>query len=583
MLDSARLEGPMDSKQIRIVLITILVVPVLWFLSPFLSFLHSPNLPVSYAPLAFDASEAYRLTREFVTQVPTRVFGSLESRQSTGYIRDHLEKLGYSVSYTHFEGRIARRKQVGRNILAYKQGQSSEILVLIAHLDTARTTVQGAMDNGSGVGVLLELARVFAATPSRRSLLMVFSDGAEWGNLGASDLAASYPDRSKIAAVLSLDHVNIGNMEALCLEETGQLKGFSPPWLRQLVRKAIESRYIPVRRHSGFLEYVDRAMLISWTDQGPFLREGLPAINLGSESKDPLRQRTIYHSAQDTIANLNPDSIGAYGRAAESIVRSLDELASIPRQAPDEFLFGGYIRSGIVLTIQIFSFLPLVIALIFYRSKNAGKLTKTGIGRECLAFLATLLPFWVTYFFIELARALRLLPIYTLYPATLKDPVLENPAWGVLAGIFGAALFVAAVCYVIVKFSFRSLPKPDFHVSKLVLLALLLIGIVLSFFYNPYWASLFFTLPAWIWALAGRGQALSTRILNRVLILAAGIVYCAVLWIYASRLGMSWNFVWYQVLALSNGLFTKTGYFLATAIIAIGIRFLAIQSHNGKA
>jgi hypothetical protein len=288
----------------------------------------------------------------------------------------------------------------------------------------------------------------------------------------------------------------------------------------------------------------------------------------------------IYHSAQDTIENMEPESFGWFGRAAERIVRSADELATIPKGAPDGFLCLGYARSGIVLALQIISFFPLVIALVFCWSKNAGKLTKTGIGREFLAFLATLLPFWVTYFFIELARALRLLPIYALYPATLKDPVLENPAWGVLSGIFGAALFVAAVCYVIAKFSFRGLPKPDFHVSKLVLLAFLLIGIALSFFYNPYWASLFFTLPAWIWALAGRGQTLSTRILTRVLILAAGITYYAVLWIYASRLGMSWNFVWYQVLALSNGLFTKPGYFLATAIIAIGIRSLTIQSHE---
>ena len=175
------------------------------------------------------------------------------------------------------------------------------------------------------------------------------------------------------------------------------------------------------------------------------------------------------------------------------------------------------------------------------------------------------------------ARALRLLPTYTLYPATLKDPVLEGPAWGVLAGIFGAALFVAVVCYILAIFTFRSLPRPDFHVSKLTLLAFLLIGIVFSFIYNPYWASLFFVLPAWIWTLAGHGKTLSRRVLNRALILAAGMIYCAVLWMSISRLGMGWNFVWYQVLALSNGLFTKTAYFLATAVIAIGIRFLAIQ------
>jgi hypothetical protein len=570
----------MGSNQTRSILISILVVPLLWFIFAVISLFQSSVFPVSTARPAFDASEAYQRTQEFVTRFPNRVFGSLESRQSTGYLQEYLAKLGYSVSYAHFDGRIARRKQVGRNVLAFKPGKASEIIAVIAHLDTARTTIQGAMDNGAGVGVLLELARAFAASPTNRSLLLVFSDGGEWGSLGAGDLATNYPDRSKITAVLSLDHVSIGKIKELCLEETGQLKGFSPPWLREIARNAIKSGYLPARAASGVSEYLKRAILISWADQGPFLREGIPAINLGSESEDPLRQKTIYHSAHDTIENLKPDSIGAYGRVAELIVRSLDEMASIPKGAPDKFLLLGYIRSGFILALQIFSFLPLVVAFVFCWHSGEGKLTKAGIGREFLAFMGTALPFWIIFFLIELAQALRLIPLYALYPPPLKDPVLENPAWGVLAGIFGIALFVAAVCYVIAKFSFGNLPKPDFHVSKLVLLALLLIGVALSFFYNSYWASLFFVLPAWIWSLARRGPTSGARLLNRALILASGIVYYYVLWIYASRLNMSWNFVWYQVLAFSNGLFTTQAYFLATAVAAIGVRFLAIQSHE---
>ncbi len=572
----------MDSKQTKIVLLTILVALVFWLISASIAFFNGTTVTVSQAPLAFDASNAFKLTEEFVTQFPTRVLGSLESRQSTGYIYDHLEKLGYPVSFMHFEGRIARHTEVGRNVLALKQGQSPEIIAVVAHLDTARTTVQGAMDNGSGIGVLLELARLFAAAPTRRSLLLVFSDGAEWGNLGASDLTVNYPDRKKIAAVLSLDHVNIGKMGTLCLEETGQLKGYAPPWLRQLLRNVAGSLYLPIRGHSGFSEYLDRAVLISWADQGPFLRAGIPAINLGSESIDRIRQKAIYHSAQDTITNLNPESIGAYGRAAERAVRSLDELAVIPKEATDGFFCWGFIRSGIVLVLQIVSFLPLVIASIFCWKNHGGKITKAGMGREFLAFMGTVLPFWIIYFLIELVRTIRFLPVYTLYPATLKDPVLESPAWGVIASIFGTALFAGVICFIIAIFSFRSLPKPDFHVSKLTLLTLLLLGTVFSFLYNPYWASLFFALPAWVWALTGYRQASGRRMLNRILIVAAGIVYYAVLLIYASRLGMGWNFVWYQILALSNGLFAEPAYFLATAIIAIGIRFVAIQSHESR-
>jgi hypothetical protein len=572
----------MDSKQTRIASVAIACILAAWIVCPLLLSTREPALPISTAPLSFNAAEAHRMIREFATQFPHRVLGSIESRQATGYIEDHLGKLGYPISYSHFDARIARRSRVGRNVLAYKQGQSPEIIALVAHLDTAGTTVQGAMDNGSGVGVLLELARIFSATPTRRSLLIVFSDGEEWGSLGARDLAGSYPERKRIAAVLSMDHLAIGDLSAFCLEETGQLKGFTPPWLRQLVRQAAGSQGLPVNGPHGLSEYFERAILISWADQGPFLNVGIPAINLSSESKDRSREKAISHTAQDTIEKLQETGIARYGLAAERIVRTLDELPLIPIESQSPFRLWGalYLKQGTISALQIISFLPLALIFCFYLKNYRKGPSWVPFGREFLAFLGTLLPFWIIYFLIQLACALRLLPTYSLYPATFRDPVLKNPSWAVLAGIAVTTLFVALVCFIIVKFSLRSLPKPDFNHSKLVLLALLLIEVVLALFYNAYWASIFLLLPAWIWALVGGRRTPGPLALNRLLVLAAGAVYYVVLWLYASRLDMSWHFVWYQVLALGNGLFTKAAFLLSTAMIALGIRFFAIQSHE---
>jgi hypothetical protein len=579
-----RIEDPMNSSQIRTVFITIAIVLAAWAASPLLFSFREQTLPLSNAPIAFSESEAYQYTQEFVTQFPHRVLGSIESRQSTGYLHDHLQPLGYVINYSHFDARIAWRRQVGRNVLAYKQGKSSETLALVAHLDTAKTAVQGAMDNGSGVGVLLELAKIFSAIPTNRSLLIIFSDGEEWGMLGARDLATTYPERNRIAVVLSLDHVGIGDLAAFNLGETGQSGGFTPPWLRMLVHRAAELQGLSVYSPSGFSEFLERALLISRADQGPFLSAGFPAINLGSESKERSREKQVYHSAQDTVDQLNVESIGKYGRAAERIVRTLDALPLIPHQSSNSFRAWDalFIKSSAISTLQIASFLPLVLAFWFCLMNCRGQLSRVLLGREFLAFLGTVLPFWLIYFLIELASALRQIPAYTLYPATVKDPVFNTPPWGVLSAIFGTALFVAVVFYVIAKFSFRTLPKPVFEVSKLVLLALMLISIAFAVIYNSYWAVFFLTLPAWIWALVGGKLAGAPRMKNRILIFAAGITFYIALVMDASRWNlMSWNFIWYQVLALSNGLFTQAAYFLATSAIAIGIRFLAIQAHEG--
>jgi hypothetical protein len=576
----------MDSKQMRIVIGVIVFVFLACLILPCLLSSHEPVLPQNQTPLSFKAGNAYQLASEFVTQFPKRVIGTFAySRPSAGFLNDHLAKLGYTMTSSSFDARISGSLQAGMNVLAYKQGRTSEILVLIAHYDTAKTTLQGAMNNGAAVGVLLELARVFSSSSTHRSLLLVFSDGGEWGSLGARDLAFGYPDRNRIEAVLSLNHVAIGDLKAFCLEETGQLKGFSPPWLRSLARNAAEAQVLPVRALSPLQEHFERTWLISWADQGPFLAAGIPAINLSSESTDRDLEKAIYHSAQDSISNIKKSSVEKFGLAAERILRTLDALPSIPRESSGFFRLWDerYAQPEVISLIHFIVFLPLPVIFYFHLKNQNKQGLSTRIGRELLAYSGTLMPFLALYFGICLVRAMRLFPFYSLYPATPKDPVLENPLWGGLpGGIIGAPLFVAIVFFVVVKYALLSWPKPEFHSSKLTLLGLMIITVALALCYNSYWATAYLILPTWIWALVGHQQTWKKRIRNGIWILAAGIPYYASLWMYASKLQMRWNFIWYQILALNTGLFSAQGYFLSIAVISIGIRFGVIQTHSGN-
>ena len=108
----------------------------------------------------------------------------------------------------------------------------------------------------------------------------------------------------------------------------------------------------------------------------------------------------------------------------------------------------------------------------------------------------------------------------------------------------------------------------------------MLITIVLALFHNSYWAVAFLSLPCWVWGLLGYSRHWSKRILHWTWILAAGLPCSALLFILASRFGLSPNLIWYQVLALNSGLFTAPGYFLGTAAAALGIRFMVIQWHK---
>jgi hypothetical protein len=564
----------MNTRQMRTVIIAMGLVLLIWILCPLLLSHREPDLPLNGHPLVFNAQLAYPIAQEFTTQFPTRLLGSLESRQSTGYLHDMLAALGYIVEYSHFDGRIGKRKQAGRNVLAYKQGTSSEILALVAHFDTATPTRYGAMKNGAAVGVLLELARVFSKETTHRSLLFIFSDGGEWGSLGVQDLSISYPARNRMVAVLSLDHVGVGNLAGFRLEETGQLEGFTPSWLSRLTERAVETQHLPVVASARLQEQMERAMLIPFSDQGPFLKGGIPAINLGSIATDPSREKALLHSSLDTMNNIKLSGMERYGRAAESVLRSLDRLPVIPQSSDKLKLWGAHYTGMTVLRmLHIITFIPLFLALVFYLKNHGSIRNKTLMGRELLALIVTFIPFWILYLCIRLFYALHLFPLYTLYPATAKDPILANPPWQLLGGMLGVALFVAVTAYIICKYALQGWPKPVCAVSKTVLLCFLFVTTAMALAYNSFWAWIFLALPSWIWAIV----SFRKRLLNILLIIAAGIPACLVLGLFATDRGMCWNFVWYQVLALTTGLFSPTAYFLSAAMITLGIRFLVIQ------
>ncbi len=570
----------MDRNQTYMVLASIGIVVLAWAAAPLLAPRLQPGPPLSQAALGLDAPQALARTTEFVTRNPRRVMGSLESRQSSGYIQQYLRGLGYEVNYLHFEDVIAGRKQVGRNVLALKPGRDRRIVAVMAHYDTAATTLQGAMDDGSGVGVLLELARVFASTPTNHSLLFVASDGEEWGMLGAADFAQNYPEKESLTAVLSLDYVAVGTLAALQLDTSGQFGGYTAPWLRDIARRAIRAENLPIAEPAGVEEHLERALLLSWTDQGPLLAAGIEALNLGSVSQDKVREHAVYHSSNDTADNLRVDSFASFGRTAERILRTLDETQAPPDQSPEYFRIkdGAFLPGAAVGLLHLLTFVPLAVALAFYGRNYGRHVTFRAVQREGLTSVATLLPFLLFYWAILLSRGLRLLPRYAVYPATPKDPLLDHPHWGVLAGIAALAAAAAVVLYFGVRYVNRSLPRPDFHLSKLILLAFLLAVSAGALVYNSYWAVSFVALPAWFWAIAGPADSTGGRAANRLWIAAAGIVYYLASAAYAARLGLGWKLLWYEVLALSTGMFHFTGYLLAALVCALGLRFIAIQS-----
>jgi len=322
---------------------------------------------------------------------------------------------------------------------------------------------------------------------------------------------------------------------------------------------------------------LENVFMISNSEQGTFLKAGIPAINLGSFSTDGEREKAILHSTGDVIENLKIETIDKYGRVAEQIVRSLTESPEIPRY---KFKSNNVWKTAKSTCLGALCLMYIILFLQIIYSRKTLNLAQ--IGRELLAFFATWIPFLVLFLGIRLAYAARQFPFYDLYPAIAKDPVMQNPPWKVFIIITAGVALVAIAVWIIARYFLREWSKPDYKNSCAVLCGVLALAIFLTVVYNPFWGVTFFTAPFILWPMPQSWKISESGIGKKI----AGVTYIAAavvpavvaFWWLAARLGFGWNFFWYQALALTTGLFSPFAYFMGTAVMAVGIRFIAITS-----
>lgn len=136
-----------------------------------------------------------------------RAAGTSGGRASAAYIAERLADSGLAPRLRGFpfpEGGY------GFNVLARLPGRSSRVVLIGAHFDSVPEG-PGLGDNGSGVAMLLELARILRAAPEPPAFTLDFAfwDAEELGLLGvAAYLADQSPaERGALRAYLNFDMV----------------------------------------------------------------------------------------------------------------------------------------------------------------------------------------------------------------------------------------------------------------------------------------------------------------------------------------------------------------------------------------
>ena len=231
---------------------------------------------------------------------------------------------------------VARSAEMGRNgrpegmpsqnVVAVVRGRDpalrNQYVVIGAHYDHLGRSPSGALDpeakdairngaddNASGTAAVMELARMFAAQPARRSIIVANFSGEELGLLGSQWFVEHAPvSIDSIAAMVNFDMVGRLKNDKLIIYGVATAKelpaivdsaNLAPP----LVISAVGDGFGP-------------------SDHSSFYTKGIPVLHFFTDLHDD------YHKATDDVEKINAPGEARVVALAERIVRSIADRES---------------------------------------------------------------------------------------------------------------------------------------------------------------------------------------------------------------------------------------------------------------
>jgi hypothetical protein len=345
---------------------------------------------------AFDGEAALRHASALAALGP-HPWGSPRAGAAAQYVAAQLRTAGLAdVSLRPFEARGRR----GANVVGVLAGGSPERVVVGAHHDTA-PDAPGAYDDGGGVGVLIETARVLArGKPPARTLVFVSFDGEESWAAGGGDLEGQVVGSREYVRSLGAGARQVA--AAFVIEMCGWKGGkpvlhpiaytdplqpetyvVTPAWLLGVVLRGARAADAPFRVGDPLLSWLYQPAVRTvrtrlYGDDMAFLQAGVPAVLAADSSFTAFYP--WYHQAGDTADRLDAAALARMGR---SVVGAVEALAAAPRgpgREPHAFVaLGVVITAPWLYALGAASLLPRLARIARARGLPAGLLLQAAL------------------------------------------------------------------------------------------------------------------------------------------------------------------------------------------------------------
>ncbi len=535
---------------------------------------HAQRLTIPPASVAFDADSAFLTTRILSENFGNRATGRERSYMAAAYLVARFRMLGLQPTVQQFPLVVKDVLIQGRNVVAASPGAVPGTIVLLAHVDGQPTSDQSAGDDASGVGVLLELARVLERQGHRHTIVYLATDASEWGMVGAREFVESLGDPRQVAAAISFDHVENGVGKASAIESGGSGDDYAPLWLRRGAAAAYAAGGVRTTDIGTLAEWVQRVLGATMTDQGPFIDADIPAINLDVVSRREDYARFLYHTPGDRWETLDPRSFALVGGGAARLVRAIDEAGTL--RGPVHYLGLGderMVKGWAILLAAIALFVPLGLAtweswqavLSDPASRAATRAELVRAGSWWLVGLAGLLA-------LSAEVVVGLLPEYQAAPATVRDPFLYSTRWIPVLGTLGVMLVVGLLLRAMRTRPGLTAAHP--LAGRAAALSTLLLVAALTLVHNPFAAVWLLVLPAWLWPWIGPTRRPLTGAASALVVIASAVPLGIAIFVLAQPLGVGVEIGWYLFLQAAYGSWRPLTTVLAVVMVLAAFRLV---------
>lgn len=272
-------------------------------------------------PVDFDADSAHALIAHQVSFGP-RFPGGPGHAAQLEWMLEHLRALADTVEVRPFvHGALSGDSVSMTNVFARFRPAEVHRVLLVAHWDTRPVADQdpdsarrgepilGANDGGSGVAVLMELARVLSSHSPPLGVDLLFTDGEDFGvgemYLGAKHFAANPPPGYRPLYGILIDMVG-DKSPSFPIE--GQSQSLAPEVVDLVYRTAEEI---------GMARYFPRVVGLSIED------DHIPLNQAGFRTIDIIDFNYPYwHTTGDVLENTSPEGLEAVGEVLTQLILS---------------------------------------------------------------------------------------------------------------------------------------------------------------------------------------------------------------------------------------------------------------------